>query len=145
MSNRLSRDTEDAAKVLAAFRDKYHPYETLPEKLSAAEDLRAKLVNVTTGVRQWSVKSAGDDTIVSLSGAGSVHVRTDLETGFVLLSKNGTDWQTPELEYDVFNHEWIGSELDTEIVLPPGERRPHKPALVALTEHLVRLLGAGSQ
>jgi hypothetical protein len=145
MSNRLSRDTEDAAKVLAAFRDKFHPYETLKEKLSAAEDLRAKLVNVTTGVRQWSVKSAGDDTIISLNGAGRVHVHTDLETGRVQLSKDGDDWQQPALEYDVFNHEWIGSELDPDIVLPPGERRPHKAALVALTEHLVRLLAQDSQ
>jgi hypothetical protein len=140
MSNRLSRDTEDAAKVLAAFRDKYHPSELLAEKLSAAEDLRAKLVNVTSGVRQWSVKAVGDDTLVSLNGAGTVHVRTNPETGHVLLSADGKAWQTPALEYDVFNHEWVGSDLETDIVLQPGERRPRKPALVALSEALVRLL-----
>ena len=72
MSNRLSRDTEDAAKVLAAFRDKYHPRETLAEKLSAAEDLRAKLINVVTGVRQWTIKAMGDDTLVTLNGAAGV-------------------------------------------------------------------------
>ena len=87
MSNRLSQDTEDAAKVLAAFRDKYHPHETLHEKLSAAEDLRAKLVNVTSGVRQWSIKSAGDDTLVSLNGAGVVHVHTNPQTGQIQLSR----------------------------------------------------------
>jgi len=140
MSNRLSRDTEDAAKVLAAFRDKYHPHETLREKLSAAEDLRAKLVNVTTGVRQWSVKSIADDTLVSLNDAGAVHVHTDPKTGMIQLSKDGHSWQSPALEYDVFNHEWLGSELDPDIVLPPGERRPRKAALVALAEHIVRLL-----
>jgi hypothetical protein len=140
MSNRLSRDTEDAAKVLAAFRDKYHPHETLREKLSAAEDLRAKLVNVTTGVRQWSIKPAGDDTLVALNGAGVVHVHTDSQTGQIRLSRDGKEWHSPALEYDVFNHEWIGSELDPDIVLPPGERRPHKAALVALAEHIVRLL-----
>jgi hypothetical protein len=140
MSNRLSQDTEDAAKVLAAFRDKYHPHETLHEKLSAAEDLRAKLVNVTGGVRQWSIKSAGDDTLVSLNGAGVVHVHTNEQTGQIQLSKDGKSWESPPLEYDVFNHEWIGSEVDPDIVLPPRERRPHKAALVALAEHIVRLL-----
>jgi hypothetical protein len=145
MSNRLSQDTEDAAKVLAAFRDKYHPHETLQEKLSAAEDLRAKLVNVASGVRQWSIKSAGDDTLVSLNGAGVVHVHTDPQTGQLQLSKDGKSWQSPLLEYDVFNHEWTGSEFDLDIVLPPGERRPHKAALVALAEHVVRLLAEDSQ
>ena len=143
MSNRLSRDTEDAAKVLAAFRDKYHPRETLAEKLSAAEDLRAKLVNVTGGVRQWSVKAVGDDTLLTLNSAGTVHVRTDPETGLVQVSKDGSTWQVPALEYDPYNHEWVGSELDTEIVVPPGETRPHKAALVALAEALVKLLGEG--
>jgi hypothetical protein len=38
------------------------------------------------------------------------------------------------------NHEWAGGELDNDIVLPPGERRPHEAALVAVAEHLVRLL-----
>ena len=140
MSNRLSRDTEDAAKVLAAFRDKYHPRETLAEKLSGAEDLRAKLVNVTSGVRQWTVKAIGDDTLVALNGAGSVHVRTDPDTGMIQLSKDARSWQTPPLEYDSYNHEWVSSELDKEIEVPAGEPRPHKAALVALAEQLVRLL-----
>jgi len=144
MSNRLSQDTEDAAKVLAAFRDKFHPHETLHEKLSAAEDLRAKLVNVTSGVRQWSVKSVGDDTLVALNGAGVVHVHTKPETGQILLSRDGKTWEQPLIEYDVFNHEWIGSEVDHDIVLPPRERRPHKAALVALVEHVVRLLAETS-
>jgi hypothetical protein len=144
MSNRLSRDTEDAAKVLASFRDNFHPYELLEEKLSAAEDLRAKLVNVTSGVRQWTVKAVGDDTLVSLNGAGTVHVRTEPETGQVQLSSDGKTWHTPALEYDVFNHEWVGSELDSDLVLPPGERRPHKSALVALSEALVRVLSGNT-
>ena len=141
MSNRLSRDTEDAAKVLSALRDKYHPRETLPEKLSAAEDLRAKLVNVASGVRKWSVKPSGDDTLVTLQDAGMVHVHTDPETGAILLSSDGKTWQRTPIEYDPFNHEWVGSEIDTEIVLPAGERAPRKAALVAVCEHLVRLLG----
>ncbi len=145
MSNRLSRDTEDAAKVLSAFRDKFHPRELLPEKLSAAEDLRAKLVNVTSGVRQWAVRSLGDDTVISLNGAGAVQVRTDPETGQIQLSVDGKVWAQPALEYDVFNHEWVGAELDSEIVLPPGERRPHQAALVALTQALVRLLSANGR
>jgi hypothetical protein len=144
MSNRLSRETEDAAKVLAAFRDKFHPYELLAEKLSAAEDLRAKLVNVTSGVRQWTVKAVGDETLVSLNGAGTVHVRTEPETGYVQLSSDGKTWTSPALEYDVFNHDWVGSELDTDLVLPPGERRPHKSALVALSEALVRVLSGNT-
>jgi hypothetical protein len=141
MSNHLSRDTEHAAKVLSALRDKYHPRESLPEKLSAAEDLRAKLVNVASGIRKWSVKPSGEDTLVSLQDAGSVQVHTDAETGSILLSTDGTNWQLAALEYDPVNHEWVGSELDAEIVLPPGERRPHKAALVALAEELVRRLG----
>jgi hypothetical protein len=141
MSNRLSRDTEDAAKVLSALRDKYHPRETLPEKLSAAEDLRAKLVNVASGVRKWSVKSAGEDTLITLQDAGVVHVHTDGDSGQIQLSMDGTSWQRAPLEYDPVSREWVGSELDAEIVLPPGERRPHKSALVALAEELVRLLG----
>ena len=140
MSNRLSRDTEDAAKVLAALRDKYHPGETLAEKLSAAEDLRAKLVNVVTGVRQWSIKATGDDTLVTLNDAGTVRVHTAPETGLVQVSANGSEFQPALLEYDPVNHEWIGSEVDTDIVLPPGERRQRKSALVALTEQIVRLL-----
>lgn len=140
MSNRLSKDTEDAAKVLAALRDKYHPRETLHKKLSAAEDLRAKLVNVVTGVKKWTVKPIGDDTLVTLEDAGTVHLRTDLDSGQIELSLDGKDWQRAPLEYDPMSHEWIGSELDEEIVLPPGERRPHKAALVALSEQLVRLL-----
>jgi hypothetical protein len=140
MSNRLSRDTEDAAKVLSALRDKYHPRETLHEKLSAAEDLRAKLINVTTGVRQWSVKAAGDDTLVTLNQAGSVRVHTDPETGQIQLSADESTFHAPALEYDPVLHEWVGSELDTEIVLPPGERRPRKAALVAVTERIVALL-----
>src|SRR4051812_39959266 len=113
MSNRLSRDTEDAAKVLSALRDKYHPRETLPEKLSAAEDLRAKLVNVASGVREWSVKPSGDDTLVTLQDAGMVHVHTDPETGAILLSSDGTSWQRTPIAYDPFNHEWVGTEIDT--------------------------------
>ncbi|MEI9941858.1 MAG: hypothetical protein WDO69_31985 [Pseudomonadota bacterium] len=140
MSNRLSRDTEDAAKVLSALRDKYHPHETLREKLSAAEDLRAKLVNVATGVRQWSIKAAGDDTLVTLSQAGTVRVHTDPETGQIRLSADETTFHAPALEYDPVLHEWIGSEFDTELVLPPGEKRPRKAALVALTERIVSLL-----
>ncbi len=141
MSNRLSRDTEDAAKVLSAFRDKYHPRETLAEKLSAAEDLRAKLVNVTSLVRQWSVKAMGDDTLLTLNGAGSVHVRTDPETGLIQVSKDGNAWQVPPLEYDPYNHDWVGSELDKDIEVFAGEPRPHKAALVVLAEALVSLLG----
>jgi len=140
MSNRLSRDTEDAAKVLAALRDKYQPRETLAEKLSAAEDLRAKLINVVTGVRQWSIKAAGEETLVTLNDAGTVRVRTDPETGFVQVSAAGRVFQAAPLEYDPVNHEWIGSEVDTDIVLPPGERRPRKSALVALTEQIVSML-----
>ena len=140
MSNRLSRDTEDAAKVLSALRDKYHPHETLREKLSAAEDLRAKLINVATGVRQWSIKAAGDDTLVSLSLAGTVRVNTDPETGKLRLSADEVTFHAPALEYDPVLHEWVGSEFDTEIVLPPGEKRPRKAALVALTEAIVALL-----
>jgi hypothetical protein len=140
MSNRLSRDTEDAAKVLSAFRDKYHPRETLREKLSAAEDLRAKLVNVVTGVRQWSIKAVGDDTLVSLNQAGTVRVRTDPETGQIRLSADASTYVAPALEYDVVSHEWVGSEFDGEIVQPPGEKRPRKAALVALTECIVELL-----
>jgi len=140
MSNRLSRDTEDAAKVLAALRDKYHPRETLAEKLSAAEDLRAKLINVTTGVRQWSIKAAGDDTLVSLNQAGTVRVHTDADTGQIRVSKDESSFHVPALEYDAVQHEWVGSEFDTEIVLPPGEKRPRKAALVALTECIVGLL-----
>jgi|SRR5450755_4852661 hypothetical protein len=141
MSNRLSRDTEDAAKVLSALRDKYHPRETLPQKLSAAEDLRAKLVNVASGVRKWTVRPAGDDTLVSLQDAGTVRVHTDAETGQIQLATEGASWQSALIEYDPVNHEWVGSELDTDIVLPPGERRPHKAALVVLAEQLVQLLG----
>jgi hypothetical protein len=103
--------------------------------------LRAKLVNVTSGMRQWTVKAVGEDTLVSLNGAGTVHVRTAPETGQVQLSSDGASWSTPALEYDVFNHEWVGTELDTDLVLPPGERHPHKSALVALSEALVRALG----
>ncbi|HEY3254590.1 MAG TPA: hypothetical protein VGJ91_11600 [Polyangiaceae bacterium] len=140
MSNRLSRDTEDAAKVLSALRDKYHPREALREKLSAAEDLRAKLINVTTGVRQWSIKAAGEDTLVTLSQAGTVRVSTDPETGQIRLSTEASPFHTPALEYDPVLHEWVGSEFDSEIVLAPGEKRPRKAALVALTEGIVGLL-----
>jgi hypothetical protein len=145
MSNRLSRDTEDAAKVLAALRDKYHPRETLAEKLSAAEDLRAKLINVTTGVRQWSIRAAGDETVVTLNQAGSVRVRTDPETGHVQVSSDGAAFQASPLEYDPVHHEWIGTEIDTDLVLPPGERRPRKAAIVALAEQIVRLLDPSSE
>src|SRR3954468_24869897 len=109
MSNRLSKDTEDAAKVLSAFRDKYHPRETLREKLSAAEDLRAKLVNVTSGVRQWSIKAAGDDTLVTLNQAGTVRVRTDRDTGELRLSADDNTFVAPALEYDAALHEWVGT------------------------------------
>lgn len=144
MSNRLSRDTEDAAKVLSALRDKYHPRETLREKLSAAEDLRAKLINVATGVRQWSIKAAGDDTLVTLNQAGTVRVHTDPESGQIRLSTDASTFVSPALEYDPVLHEWVGSEFDTEIVQPPGEKRPRKAALVALTESIVGLLGKQS-
>ncbi len=140
MSNRLSRDTEDAAKVLAALRDKYHPHETLREKLSAAEDLRAKLVNVATGLRQWSIKSVGDDTLVTLSDAGTVLVHTDTETGQILVGLQGSALQAPALEYDAVHHDWIGSEPDPDIAQAPGERLPRKSALVALTERIASLL-----
>ena len=140
MSNRLSRDTEDAAKVLSALRDKFHPRETLREKLSAAEDLRAKLINVTTGVRHWSIKASGDDTLVTLNQAGTVRVHTDPETGQIRLSTDDSTFHAPALEYDPLLHDWVGSEFDTEIVLPPGEKRPRKAALVALTECIVKLL-----
>ena len=140
MSNHLSRDTEHAAKVLSALRDKYHPRETLAEKRSDAEDLRAKLVNVASGVRKWSVKPAGDHTLVSLQDAGTVRVRTDPETALILLSIDGVTWQPAPLEYDPVRHEWVGSELDPEVVVAAGERRPHKAALVTLAEELVRLL-----
>jgi hypothetical protein len=140
MSNRLSRDTEDAAKVLSALRDKYHPKEMLAEKLSAAEDLRAKLVNVVTGVRQWGVKAIEDDTLVSLNGAGSVLVQTDGETGQTYVTKSGGEPELVELEFDVINQEWVSRHLDDELVLNPGERHPRKPALVTLCAHIVRLL-----
>jgi hypothetical protein len=140
MSNRLSRDTEDATKVLAALREKYHPHETLKEKLSASEDLRAKLVNVVTGLRQWSIKSDGEDTLVTLNGAGTVRIRTYPETGLVRVSADESTFHSPALEYDVVNHEWVGSEHDTNTVQAPGERLPRKSALVALTEQIVRLL-----
>jgi hypothetical protein len=142
MSNRLSRDTEDAAKVLSALRDKYHPRETLREKLSAAEDLRAKLINVTAGVRQWSVKAVGDDTLLTLNQAGTVRVHTDPETGQLQLSTDERTFHLPPLEYDPVSHEWVGSEFDSEIVQPPGEKRPRKAALVALAEFIVELLGS---
>ena len=145
MSNRLSRDTEDAAKVLAALRDKYHPRETLREKLSAADDLRAKLINVTTGLRQWSIKAADDDTLVTLNDAGTVRVHTDPETGQIQVSADGVTFHSPFLEYDPVNHEWVGTELDTDLVLPPGERRPRKAALVALAEQIVRSLQKPSE
>jgi hypothetical protein len=140
MSNRLSRDTEDATKVFGALRDKYHPRETLKEKLSASEDLRAKLVNVVTGLRQFTVKSSGEDTLVTLAGAGTVRVRTDSETGLVQVSADESAYQTPALEYDVVNHEWVGCEIDPETVQPPGEKFPRKSAIVALAEQIVRLL-----
>ncbi|HEX2671877.1 MAG TPA: hypothetical protein VHM25_13435, partial [Polyangiaceae bacterium] len=124
MSNRLSRDTEDAAKVLSALRDKYHPRETLREKLSAAEDLRAKLVNVASGLRQWSIKAVGDDTLVTLNQAGTVRIRTDLDTGELRLSADESTFVAPALEYDIALHEWVGKEFDTDIVQPPGEKRP---------------------
>jgi hypothetical protein len=101
-------------------------------------------VNVVSGVRKWSIKPSGDDTLVTLQDAGVVHVHTDPETALILLSTDGVSWQPATLEYDPVNHEWVGSELDTDIVLPPGERRPHKAALVALAEHLVRLLGGAT-
>jgi hypothetical protein len=141
MSNRLSRDTEDAAKVLTALRDKFHPLEALPEKLRAADDLRTKLINVATGVRKWSVKAAHDDTLVTLQGAGTVHIRTDPKTAQIQVSLDGASWLSALLEYDPVNHEWVGSELDMDIVLPAGEWRPHKAALVALCDQLVQLLG----
>jgi hypothetical protein len=140
MSNRLSRETEDAAKVLAALRDKFHPQETLKEKLSAAEDLRAKLVNVAVGVRQWSIKAQGEDTRVTLNGAGTVRVRTNPKTGHVELSADELTFQSAALEYDPVNHDWVGCEPDPDIVASPGDRRPRKSALVALTEQIVRLL-----
>lgn len=145
MSNRLSRDTEEAAKVLAGLRDKYHPRETLKEKLSAAEDLRAKLINVATGVRQWSVRAEGEDTLVTLNRAGTIRVRTDPETGQVRISADGSTFYELPLEYDPVNHEWVGTELDRDLVLPPGERHPRKPALVAMTEQIVHLLEQESQ
>ena len=140
MSNRLSRDTEDAAKVLAALRDQYHPRETLKERLSAAADLRAKLVNVAAGVRQWSVKISGEDTLITLNQAGTVRVHTDPETGQIQLSGDETTFHDPALEYDPVHHEWLGREVDTEVVVQNGERRPRKAALVALTERIVHLL-----
>lgn len=140
MSNRLSRDTEDAAKVLSALRDKYHPRETLPARLSAAEDLRAKLINVASGVRHWSVKPAGDDTLVTLAGAGVVRVRTDPDSGCILVSSDEATYHAPALEYDPVNREWVGLEIDTDLLVAPGERLPRKAALVALTEQIVRLL-----
>lgn len=126
--------------MFSALRDKYHPREMLQEKLSAAEDLRAKLVNVATGVRQWGVKSVQDDTLVSLNGAGSVLVHTDPESGHVLVSKNGGPPEAVALEFDVVNHEWVGTALDMDTVQRPGERHPRKSGLVALAEHIVRLL-----
>lgn len=127
--------------MLAVLRDKYHPHETLTEKLSAAEDLRAKLINVAAGVRQWSIKAAGDDTLVTLNAAGTAHVHTDPNTGMILISPDGAHFQAAPLEYDPVNHEWVGTDPDTEIVLPPGERRPRKAALVVLAEEIVRVLG----
>ena len=141
MSNRLSRDSEDAAKVLSALRDKYHPREALPEKLSAAEDLRAKLVNVATGIRKWSVKSQGEDSLVTLQDAGSVHVHTDEETGQIQLSRDGTTWSPAPLEYDPLERDWVGTDLDGEIEILPGEPRPHRAALVALADAIVKLVG----
>ena len=140
MSNRLSRDTEDAAKVLAALRDQYHPRETLKERLSAAADLRAKLINVAAGVRQWSVKVSGEDTLITLNQAGTVRVHTDPETGQIQLSADETTFHDPGLQYDPVSHEWLGREVDLEVLVPHGERRPKKAALVALTEQIVRLL-----
>ena len=140
MSNRLSRDTEDAKKVFSALRDKYHPTELLQEKLSAAEDLRAKLVNVVGGVRQWGIKSVGDDTLVSLNGAGSVLVHTDPETGHVLASKNGAELEPVPLEFDVVDDEWVGTALDPDTVPRPGERHARKSGLLTLAEHIARLL-----
>lgn len=131
--------------MLSALRDKYHPRETLREKLSAAEDLRAKLINVTTGVRQWSIKAVGDDTLVTLNQAGTVRVHTDPDTGQIRLSLDGSTFITPALEYDPVLHEWVGSEFDSEIVQPPGEKRPRKAALVALSECIVDLLGKKAQ
>lgn len=145
MSNRLSRDTEDAAKVLVALRDKYHPREALREKLSASEDLRAKLVNVASGLRQWSIKSLGDDTLVTLNDAGTVLVHTDPATGHILVGLQGTTLETPALEYDAVSHDWIGREADPHIAHAPGERLPRKSALVALTEHIVQLLDKPNQ
>jgi hypothetical protein len=140
MSNRLSRDTEDAAKVLAALRDKYHPREILQEKLSAAADLRAKLINVASGVRHWSIRADGDDTLVTLNQAGTVRVHTDPQTAQIRVSADELTFHAPALEYDPVNHDWVGSEFDPEIVVPHGEKRPRKAALIALTEQIVRLL-----
>jgi len=142
MSNRLSRDTEDAARVLSALRDQYHPREALPEKLSAAEDLRAKLVNVASGIRKWTVKSSGDDTLITLQDAGTVHVHTDVDTGQIQLSRDGARFVPAPLEYDPLNREWVGVDLDDDVVLAPGEPRPHRAALVALAEAIVQLVGA---
>ena len=141
MSNRLSRDTEDAAKVLTALRDKYHPREALPEKLSAAEDLRAKLVNVATGIRKWTVKSQGEDSVITLQDAGTVHVHTDEETGQIQLSLDGASWTEAPLEYDPLAREWVGTSLDSDVEILPGEPRPHQAALVALAAAIVRLVG----
>ncbi len=141
MSNRLSRDTEDAAKVLSALRDKYHPREALPEKLSAAEDLRAKLVNVATGIRKWTVKSHGEDSLVTLQDTRAVYVHTDEETGQIQLSLDGASFAPAPLEYDPLAREWVGTELDEDVVLAPGEPRPHKSALVALAQAIVSLVG----
>ena len=99
---------------------------------------------MTSGVRQWSVKAAGEDTLLALNQAGTVRVHTDPETGQIRLSTDERTFHVPALEYDPILREWAGSEFDSEIVQPPGEKRAPKAALVALTECIVRLLDSPS-
>jgi len=130
MSNRLSRDTEEAAKVLAALRDRRHPDETLAERLTEADNLRAKLVNVASGLSKWTVSSQGDDTLITLAGSGSVRVHTDEKTGLIHVGRVDQPLEGAPLVTDV----------DTEIEVAPGDRRPRKAALVVLAEQIVTLL-----
>jgi len=140
MSNRLSRDTEEAAKVLAALRDRRHPDETLAERLTEADNLRAKLVNVASGLSKWTVSSQGDDTLITLAGSGSVRVHTDEKTGLIHVGRVDQPLEGAPLVFDPVNHAWFGTDVDTEIEVAPGDRRPRKAALVVLAEQIVTLL-----
>jgi hypothetical protein len=134
----MDYDREEAVEILANAMAKLDPQSVYSLKSSAADSLFWEMAKAATTAKFQA--SAVQGSI--LLGHGDRQVTFEFKSGRIRMSPgvNGEADTIEDIEFDVANKMWRGTEFDAFRNPLPGTPKGHRSAVAVLAEHAAKVL-----